>query len=255
MVRYFINLDRSADRRKHIEEIFQTLGLSVNRVPAVDGRKLSAETLKNLRPDLKERHFWLKEMTPGEIGAYLSHLKTWRLFLETDEEWALIMEDDSLFRENAREFICDSSWIPEGIGLIQLTSKEIPGIDICEKDIKSLDEKKARLLKVVEWSNLGALGYLINRQTAEHLILLSDKVLGPVDDVLFLYASPLRQKVEAWGLSPAVIYYDDDLASDVGLEKKNNRTPKFANFSGYLERKILMFNHKVKCLFKVRDHR
>lgn len=255
MIRYFINLDRSIHRRKHIEDFFRNIGLTVNRVSAVDGRKLLAEQLSALRPKLKDRHFWLKEMTPGEIGAYLSHLKTWKLFLETDEEWALIMEDDSLFRENVKEFISDSSWIPEGVGLIQLTSKEFPGIDIREKEIKSLNEKKARLLKIVEWSNLGALGYLINRQTAEHLISLSAKVLGPVDDILFLYASPLRKTVEAWGLSPGVIYYNDDLESDVGLDKKNNKTPRFSNIVGYLERKIIMCNHKINCLFKEQDHR
>ena len=256
MIRYYINLDQSVGRRSHVEALFRELNLSVHRVSAVDGRKLSAKQLSNLRPSLRERHFWLKEMTPGEIGAYLSHLKTWKMFLETREEWALILEDDPFFREDVAEFITETSWIPEGIDLIQLTAKKKPGIDIRAPEFLSIHEKKARLLEVWDWGNLGALGYLVNRKAAQALIDVSDKILGPVDDLLFLYASPLRKEIVAWGLSPSVIYYDDELESDVGLDKKNNKTPKLANPVGYLERKLIMMKHKAKCSREgIKDHR
>lgn len=256
MIRYYINLDRSLSRREHIEHLFEDINLPIHRVSAIDGRKLSNDTLSSLRPPLSERRFWLKEMTAGEIGAYLSHLKAWKMFLETKEEWALILEDDPFFRQNVCDFITDTSWIPEGVDLIQLTSSKYPKDDIRSAEVVNLPQKNARLLNVLEWGNMGALGYILNRKTAIALVSLSQKILGPVDDILFLYASPLRESVKAWGLAPAVIYYDDDLESDVGLDKKNNKTPKFSNLLGYLERKIIMMKHKARCSSEgIRDHR
>ncbi len=256
MIRYIVNLDRSRDRWERMQALFRKLELDVVRLPAVDGRKMDSETLKNLRPKLSERHFWLKEMTPGEIGCYLSHLKAWKALLDTEEEWALVMEDDLFVRDNVKEFICDESWIPEGVDLIQMTAGKYPGEELREKTVKETVGKNARLLKVLQWDNMGTVAYLINRKGAKTMVALSEKILGPVDDLLFLYASPARKTMDAWGLSPAVFYFDEDLESDIGLEKKNNKTPKFSNLLGYLERKIIMMKHKARCSSEgIRDHR
>lgn len=256
MIRYIVNLDRSVDRWNRMQALFQDLGLDVVRLPAVDGRKKDPEELRNMRPTLSERHFWLKEMTPGEMGCYLSHLKAWNALLETKDEWALIMEDDLFVRENAKDFISDESWIPEGVDLIQMTASKEPAEELREKDFKMAIGKDARLVKVLKWGNMGTVAYMINRKGAAAMISISKKILGPVDDLLFLHASPVRKEIDAWGLAPAVFYFDDDLESEIGLEKKNNKTPKLANPVGYLERKLIMMKHKAKCSREgVKDHR
>lgn len=256
MIRYVVNLDRSVERWDRMQKMFQDLGVEIIRLPAVDGRKMDPEELKNMRPKLSERHFWLKEMTPGEMGCYLSHLKAWKSLLETEEEWALIMEDDLLVRENVKDFITDESWIPEGVDLIQMTARKEPGAELREKIFKSIRSKNARLLKVLRWSNMGTVAYMINRKGAAAMIEISKKVLGPVDDLLFLYASPVRQSIDAWGLAPSVFYFDDNMESEIGLEKKNNKTPKLVRPIAYLERKFIIMRHKARCSVEgVKDHR
>ncbi len=36
-------------------------------------------------------------LTPGELGCTLSHLQALQLFLDTDDQYALILEDDAIF--------------------------------------------------------------------------------------------------------------------------------------------------------------
>lgn len=246
MIRFVINLDRSVDRWERVSQIFQDLNLEIRRISAVDGRKVSNEKLQALRPKFKDRHFWLKEMTATEIACYLSHAKAWKAFLDTDEPWALIMEDDISMRENVLDFIKNDSWIPQEVGLIQLTAKEPSGPDWCEKTFISLTNKKASLWKAIRWNSLGAVAYLIDRKTAQKCLDLSEMVIGPVDDILFLNFSPLRKYSSAWALAPAVFYFDDTNESDIGGDKKNNKTPMMKSPIAYLERKWIMMKNKLR---------
>jgi GR25 family glycosyltransferase involved in LPS biosynthesis len=81
---YYINLDRSPDRRARVETQLQGLGLSerYRRFPAVDGRGLNRRT----------------SVRPGEAGIYNSHL----LLLEkiaASSRPAHVMEDDALLSD------------------------------------------------------------------------------------------------------------------------------------------------------------
>jgi len=70
----------------------EALGMPFARVPAVDGRLVAAET-KVDRLLYRRRHG--RDVRPGEIGCYLSHLAAMQTFLTTDAEYALILEDDA----------------------------------------------------------------------------------------------------------------------------------------------------------------
>lgn len=89
-----VNLDRAVDRLQAIGQRMAALGLSWQRVSAVDGRLLSDE---QRRATLDEAAFRRKHgMTPwpGELGCYLSHVEAMRCLLASDAQAALILEDD-----------------------------------------------------------------------------------------------------------------------------------------------------------------
>ena len=50
---YFINLDRSKDRRKHIESSLLKLGVNAERVSAVDGKTLTKEYINEVYNEKK----------------------------------------------------------------------------------------------------------------------------------------------------------------------------------------------------------
>jgi glycosyl transferase family 25 len=97
MLSFVINLDRSYDRWKHIHDEAGHLGLDIKRVAAVDGALIDP----NSRPDYDHDGFLRRNgrpMLPEEYGCYLAHLKALRAFLESDAEYAVILEDDVSLR-------------------------------------------------------------------------------------------------------------------------------------------------------------
>lgn len=95
---FVVNLDRSADRLAAISESAADWGLTITRVPAVDGRSLSAEQSRIL-DHRKFGAFNGKAVLPGEIGCYLSHLKALALIADGDSAFGVILEDDVRFTE------------------------------------------------------------------------------------------------------------------------------------------------------------
>lgn len=77
---YYINLDRSKDRKKHMEETFSNL----KRIEGIDGNDLIIE--KKILNKIKVNKF--------EIACFQSHLKAVRTAYNNGDEEALIMEDD-----------------------------------------------------------------------------------------------------------------------------------------------------------------
>lgn len=95
---YVINLKDSVERRKAVlAETAKYPFMDIELVEAVDGRKMCEEEKKNSF-DI-EQFIQLYQRTPrgGEIGCALSHRICYRKLLESDEEFALILEDDVNF--------------------------------------------------------------------------------------------------------------------------------------------------------------
>tara|TARA_E500000318_G_scaffold16951_2_gene17218 strand:- start:5694 stop:6482 length:789 start_codon:yes stop_codon:yes gene_type:complete len=84
---YYLNLDGQPERKEWMEDQFKYWEIeNYTRVSAYDGREddLSG-ILKGRYPDM---------MSSGEIGCTTSHLKAIKMFYETGEPYAVIMEDD-----------------------------------------------------------------------------------------------------------------------------------------------------------------
>jgi glycosyl transferase, family 25 len=87
-----INLDRSPERLAFMVDQLGALGMPFTRVPAIDGRLVSAEGKVDARR-YRRRHG--REVRPTEVGCYLSHLAAMQAFLATGARHALILEDDA----------------------------------------------------------------------------------------------------------------------------------------------------------------
>lgn len=89
---YIINLDRAQERWEKSAKEFEQLGFEVIRVPAVDSRDLTPPYPNSAA----WRYFFCsgRPITPQKVACFTSHLKALKTFLETDDEYALICEDD-----------------------------------------------------------------------------------------------------------------------------------------------------------------
>lgn len=95
MKAYVINLDRSPERKKYMQEILQNFSyLTSEFVSAIDGKTLGEEMKEKLFDTCKFRHRYSINPRPGEIGCTLSHQKCYRKIVEDKEPYVLILEDD-----------------------------------------------------------------------------------------------------------------------------------------------------------------
>lgn len=204
MLRLVINLDRSPDRWKFISQQFYNLNLPVTRVSGVDGYKLSTETQLNLQPPLKEKWEFPRRLLPGEIGCYLSHIKCWKTLIESDESWALVIEDDVQISTEAKKFFNDASWIPSGIELVQPFAHSANyTMKVAKKEYTVLDGRK--LFHPFKPYPIGTIAYFISRKCAKDALLASSKLGMPVDEFMFGPMSSWAKKHPVWKLNPTLV--------------------------------------------------
>jgi glycosyl transferase, family 25 len=90
---YAINLDRSPERWRRLNEQAQKFGLQLLRVSAIDGNSVAPELWDDFNSRQFERNNGRKALA-GEYGCYRSHLLALQQFLQSGHDAAIIMEDD-----------------------------------------------------------------------------------------------------------------------------------------------------------------
>lgn len=90
---YWINLDRSVDRRQRMEKMFEDPVFAqkkIIRISAVDGKAHDIDQILNTNFEGMQP----EKFTKVEYACTLSHLNTLREFSKSNDEVALVMEDD-----------------------------------------------------------------------------------------------------------------------------------------------------------------
>ena len=95
---YLINMADAQQRYQAMVEKLSNIGLTAERIEAVDGRALTFPI-----PEFSELSYKLmhgRRSCPPEIGCYLSHVECARRLLRSEAEFALILEDDVVFKQD-----------------------------------------------------------------------------------------------------------------------------------------------------------
>lgn len=96
---YYINLDKSIQRRAFMENQFKELNIPFSRISATNGKELDKEFLKSE----KKKHCILAHFplpNDGEIGICLTHFKLWELLSKQPEDFSIVLEDDALISDD-----------------------------------------------------------------------------------------------------------------------------------------------------------
>ncbi|WP_449039699.1 glycosyltransferase family 25 protein [Parabacteroides goldsteinii] len=97
---YIINLKESVERKDQVlREVSRSPFMDIELVEAVNGRMLMEEQVEMLFDWKNFSYRYGHEPLPGEIGCTLSHRECYRRLLRSDEEYALVLEDDVLFQQ------------------------------------------------------------------------------------------------------------------------------------------------------------
>ena len=215
---FLINLDRSVDRLDAMKTRLDQLDLTFERVSAVDGSKLTEVELSVVKSPSKEFPNW---MTLGEIGCFLSHRKCWQKLVDSEESWAVILEDDCIFSSEAAQYLVNSDWIPSECKLVQLiftTGKTY--------QLRSIDLNENELCLIKNSIPVGAYAYVISREAAQLALGMSKEITEPVDNFLFGMYSKFSKSVACWRLKNAVTKINEEVATTI----QGRATRKFTWF-------------------------
>ncbi len=92
---FLINLDRSPDRLVTASRHFADAGIPFQRISGFDASKEEMSSIPIDQEAFTKIH-GRKSIRKGEIGVYQSHLRAINTLLETDKDFAIILEDDVL---------------------------------------------------------------------------------------------------------------------------------------------------------------
>lgn len=94
---YVINLEKDKERMHFMDEQLKALGISYERFDAIHGGTYDYTQEYDKGKAVKIHG---KPLMQGEVGCALSHRKVYDLFLNTDFEYAFILEDDTRLSKN-----------------------------------------------------------------------------------------------------------------------------------------------------------
>lgn len=198
-----INLDRSSDRLAYVAAEFEGIGISFERIAAVDARA---------RPDLASMqrltgHVSQSRLTNGEIACLLSHRACWSAIAAGEEAYVAVFEDDVVFTSEAGALLANADWIPADADIVKLETFFRPAT-IGPRRIAVGDGFSLSRLYT---PHLGSAGYVLSKRIAAALVAATEEIAMPVDHVLFDPVRQCRPVRKIYQLNPALCVQDQHL--------------------------------------------
>ena len=201
---WLINLDRSTERRTVMEARLTTLGLDYTRFSAIDGRAEWDRLAQGVDMIAFRRNVG-REVLPGEIGCYASHLKVWQALLDSNHEVAVVLEDDVVFHDDFLPALDRVLATREQWDMVKLNR-----IRAKQPILRYTLGEYALNAYLGAFTGMGA--YLITRRCAQLQMVAMQPVRRPIDHVLDQFDG---RRFRHFGLEPFPSHVDDGNQSTI----------------------------------------
>lgn len=216
---FIINLDRSKDRLLHTQQQLDLAGIAHSRVPGIEGKNITIP-----HPQYHKLAYILKHgkrTNLSEIGCYLSHLKSYEVFLKSDHKYALICEDDITIPANTKNIIdliisANTQWDMVKISKI---NSSLP------VTVENLSPQYQLAINLGRHTGAGA--YLINRQAATALIRTISVMSIPLDHA---FDKEWRCNIRAFSLQPTLISQEETKFKTTITEPRSYKLPSWQRY-------------------------
>lgn len=91
---FVINLDERPDKFKNAEDQLIAQQFTCERISAIRGSNLSEDEVQSSYDSTLNKQKYMKSLSLGEIGCYLSHRAAWQKIVDEKLDFAIILEDD-----------------------------------------------------------------------------------------------------------------------------------------------------------------
>ncbi len=206
MKTFIVNLEKDTIKREKMLEQTKKFSLNAETIPAVYGKNLSKEDLKNLVYDYPNCSLSL-----GEIGCALSHVNIYNKMIKEDIPIAFILEDDVIVSKDV---------IPMLDFLEKSDDKNKPNVYLLSYmiDYLPLTKKETPLGNMYKiYRSYCTCGYVINKEAAKRI----SKIQTPVKfeaDMWETFKSILG--VNVYGIIPHLVFEGDANKQLSSIEKE-----------------------------------
>lgn len=193
---FLINLDRSTHRLERMAARFQAINLDFTLIHAIDGHLLPQNEVE-LFVNTRNTRRW----NYGEIGCFLSHLKTWQGFLDSGEEFAAVFEDDVFLSEELTGLLTSSDWIPDDADIVRLETTFWKAEISMDKIMVTERFDLHRLLSL----HHGSGAYIISKRAARFLLDNPALLRSTIDSTLFDFREKSCRALIIYQMNPAPV--------------------------------------------------
>lgn len=153
---YYINLERSKERRDKLEQELILNNLNFKRVEAIDGKNLNFD-------EIKTNYEVNPKLSIFEVACTFSHIKTLEEILKDNHEYALVLEDDCSFEyfKNKTLKLSDLTKIKNDWDIIKLGGVHT------KYNFKVLIRSAEELIKM---DDSGAFAYLVSKNGIKKIL-------------------------------------------------------------------------------------
>lgn len=223
-----ISLERSLERRKRVEEQLSKTKLEWSFLNAVDGYALSQ--MPDSYKKGRVRRLQGYELTPGEIGCYLSHIEAWKSCV-TKQKTTLVFEDDFVLNPQFEIILDDLLRISNDWDLVRLSG-------IYETDDVVLAAREFYSLVRNIGEPCGTASYLLSPHGAEILLQNTVDIYEPVDHYLEHFKKHSLRCLAAKPYPVELAHTKSTIVDRPGREPINGLKKRLRSIYRFLDRKL-----------------
>jgi len=204
MLNYIISLQKPTKKMEYL----RTFGLTPIWIEGVNGKKLSAETIR------QETTPYCKYTCPASaIGCALAHVKAWRAFLKSGEKYGIIFEDDVVLEESFVDGLYNALFhVPDDFDILYLgcfgcDAENVSNVYKVSGIFYGKNERKGRVndfISIPEYA-YAAHAYILSRRGVQNLLYLLE---GQIDDHIdiMLHKLAATGQINTYVTTPRLAY-------------------------------------------------
>ena len=162
IITFVINMDQAKDRMAHMESMLGSLNIPFVRQSGVVGVDLEFPNENFSAWSYKYLHG--RQWAPRELGCYLSHIECLKKFIDSEADYALILEDDVTVHHDLAKLIDSAMDFRADWNMLRLSTVNRG------KWWSVRDLGRGSSLAICLTREKGAGGYLVDRKAASQMI-------------------------------------------------------------------------------------
>jgi len=174
---FVLSPEKFVERRQYMSELLNKASIEFEFISIDDDVALTPHSIEQTHDRQRTIDSFGRDLTRGELASTLNHLLTYRKFLNSENEVALILEDDASFDTEKTQHIIDLL-----VKTIDTTKPQVCLLTPVTSYLKHNAKQFYDDLEIVDVVCAWGAGYLINRAAAAKILDINAKSWIICDD-------------------------------------------------------------------------